>query len=159
MFSIYLFHLESFPKSIMHYRFMASRAKKKIYDFEKLETFGWWVPVNFHGTKKLLLMVSHDLWARNWKIVFHRGIFRPPRVGNEKVTGSIDEWLVFFWRSLLNGFYCINQFYEDYILKNISSENLNVAQKVCRSCEMCLKRAIYWYFDSVPEVSSCCVIP
>ena len=25
--------------------------------------------MNFHGTKKLFQMVSHDLWARNRKIV------------------------------------------------------------------------------------------
>ena len=71
MFSIYQLYLESFPKGIIHYWFMASSAKKKIYDFEKLKTFRGWVPMNFHGTKKLLLLVSHDLWARNWKIVFH----------------------------------------------------------------------------------------
>ena len=45
--------------------------EKKKYDFEKLRTFRGWVPMNFHGTKKLLLMVSHDLWAQNWKNVFH----------------------------------------------------------------------------------------
>ena len=28
-----------------------------------------WVPMNFHGTKKLFQMVSHDRWARNRKIV------------------------------------------------------------------------------------------
>ena len=65
MFSIYQFYLESFPKSIIHYWFMAYSAKKKIYDFEKLKTFRGWVPMNFHGTKKLLLLVSHDIWARN----------------------------------------------------------------------------------------------
>ena len=27
--------------------FMASRAKKKIYDFEKLKTFTGWVPMSF----------------------------------------------------------------------------------------------------------------
>ena len=27
--------------------------------------------MNFHGTKKLLWMVSHDLWARKQSIVFH----------------------------------------------------------------------------------------
>ena len=30
----------------------------------------------FHKTKKLLQMVSYDLWARNWKIVCH-GIWNP----------------------------------------------------------------------------------
>ena len=30
-----------------------------------------WVPMKFHETKKLLQMVSHDLWARNRKIVIH----------------------------------------------------------------------------------------
>ena len=34
------FYLESFPKSIIHYWFMASSAKKKIYDFEKLKHLG-----------------------------------------------------------------------------------------------------------------------
>ena len=29
------------------------------------------VPMNFHGTKKLLVMVSHNLWAQNRKIVVH----------------------------------------------------------------------------------------
>ena len=28
-----------------------------------------WVPMNFQGTKKLLDIVSHDLWARNRKII------------------------------------------------------------------------------------------
>ena len=32
--------------------------------------------MTFHKTKKLLQMVSHDLGARNWKIVFH-GIGNP----------------------------------------------------------------------------------
>ena len=32
--------------------------------------------MNFHKTKKLLQMVSHDLGARNWQIVFH-GIWNP----------------------------------------------------------------------------------
>ena len=32
--------------------------------------------MNFHKTKKLLRMVSYDLWARNWKIVCH-GIWNP----------------------------------------------------------------------------------
>ena len=27
--------------------------------------------MNFHGTKKLLQMVFHDLWALNRKIVIH----------------------------------------------------------------------------------------
>ena len=27
--------------------------------------------MNFHGTKKLLVMVSHNLWAQNGKIVVH----------------------------------------------------------------------------------------
>ena len=89
--------------------------------------------------------------------LFSMEIFRPPRVQGK---GHVKYWWI--TRFLLTvapyGFYCINQFYQDYIFKNISSENLNVAQKVCRSCEMCLKRAIFWYFDSVPEVSSCCVI-
>ena len=44
---------------------------RKKYDFEKSKTFRGWVAMNFHGTKKLLLMVFHDFWARNWKIVFH----------------------------------------------------------------------------------------
>ena len=30
-----------------------------------------WVPMRFHGTKKLLLTVSHNLWAQNQKIVIH----------------------------------------------------------------------------------------
>ena len=42
-------------------RFMASSAKK---------TVRRWAPMNFQGTKKLLQMVSEDLWVRNWKIVF-----------------------------------------------------------------------------------------
>lgn len=29
------------------------------------------VPMNFPGTRKLLVMVSHNLWARNQKIVVH----------------------------------------------------------------------------------------
>ena len=33
--------------------------------------------MNFHGTKKLLLKVSHNLWAQNQKIVFERGIWNP----------------------------------------------------------------------------------
>ena len=45
--------------------------KKYNYDFEKLKTFRGWVPMNFHGTKKLLLLVSHDIWAQSWKIVFN----------------------------------------------------------------------------------------
>ena len=32
--------------------------------------------MNFHGTKKLLPIVSHDLWAQNRKIVIH-GIWIP----------------------------------------------------------------------------------
>ena len=39
--------------------------KKYNYDFEKLKTFRGWVPMNFHGTKKLLLLVSHDIWAQS----------------------------------------------------------------------------------------------
>ena len=35
-----------------------------------------WVPMNFHGTKKLFQMVSHDLWALKWKIAIH-GIWNP----------------------------------------------------------------------------------
>ena len=50
-----------------------------VYDFQHQEKnmtkknlkhlrdgFSW-----FHGTKKLLLMVSHELWARNQKTVFN----------------------------------------------------------------------------------------
>lgn len=52
---------------------MASRAKKKIYDFQKLKTFKR--SVNCHeflsGTKKLLRMLSHDPWEWKQKIVFH----------------------------------------------------------------------------------------
>ena len=33
------YHLELFPKCIEHYWFMGSRAKKKVYDFQKLKTF------------------------------------------------------------------------------------------------------------------------
>ena len=36
--------------------------------------------MSFHGTKKLLLIVSHDLWAWNWKIVIH-GIWNPRACG------------------------------------------------------------------------------
>ena len=43
--------------------------QKNIYDCDKLKTLRRWVPMNFHGIKKLLLMVSHDLWARNRKMV------------------------------------------------------------------------------------------
>ena len=32
--------------------------------------------MNFHGTKKSLLMVSHDPWAQTRKIVIH-GIWNP----------------------------------------------------------------------------------
>ena len=75
-FSIYQFsivrHLESFLKCIAFYWFMASSAKKK-YDLKKLKTFRRWVSMDFHGTKKLLLMVSHDLWTQNRNIDF-RGI-------------------------------------------------------------------------------------
>ena len=50
---------------------MASRAKKKIYDFQKLKTLKRWV--NSHefssGTKKLLRILSHDPWAQKQKIV------------------------------------------------------------------------------------------
>ena len=34
-----------------------------------------WVPI-LHRTKKLLLMVSHDFWAKNQKYVIH-GIWNP----------------------------------------------------------------------------------
>jgi len=97
--------------------------------------------ISEHGTEKL----------------FPMGIFRPPRVGKRSRKVVMNN--SFYFAVAPYGFYCINQSYEDYIFEHISSENLNVAQKVFRSCEMCLKRAIYWYFDSVPEVSSCCVIP
>ena len=38
--------------------------------------------MNFHVTKKLLQMVSHELWALNRKIIFHGirnpiGLFKP----------------------------------------------------------------------------------
>ena len=46
---------------------LLSSAKKKIYDFEKIEVGS----MNFRGTKKLILMVSHDHWVRNRKIVFY----------------------------------------------------------------------------------------
>ena len=52
---------------------MASSAKKKMYDFEKLKTFRGWVPMNFHGTKKLLLMVSHDLSGHGTEKFFSIG--------------------------------------------------------------------------------------
>ena len=71
MFSIYQFYLESFPKALYITGLWLPVPRKKKYDFEKLKTFRGWVPMNFHGTKLLLLMVSHDLWARNWKNVFH----------------------------------------------------------------------------------------
>ena len=35
-----------------------------------------WAPMNFHGTKKMFQMVSHDRWALKWKIVIH-GILNP----------------------------------------------------------------------------------
>ena len=50
---------------------MAFRTKKKRYDFQNWKHFMRWVSMNFHGTKKLLWMVSHDVWARKWKFVFH----------------------------------------------------------------------------------------
>ena len=43
---------------------------RKKYDFEKLKTSTIGVPMNFHGIKKLLQMVSHDLWAQNRKNCF-----------------------------------------------------------------------------------------
>ena len=59
MFSIYQFHL--IPKK--HYTLLVYdfRRQEKKYDEEKFKTFRGWVPMNFHGTKKLLLMVSHEL--------------------------------------------------------------------------------------------------
>ena len=74
MSSIYQFHLNHSQKALYITGFnTASSAKKKetMYDFEKLKTFMGWVPMNFHGTEILLLMVSRDLWARNRKVVFH----------------------------------------------------------------------------------------
>jgi len=47
---------------------MASSAKTKICDFKILKTFRGWLPMNFHGTTKLLQIVSHDLWARIKKL-------------------------------------------------------------------------------------------
>ena len=45
--------------------------------------------MNFQGTKKLLQMVSLDLWARNWKIVIHE-IWNP--------RACIQAFLLyFFW--------------------------------------------------------------
>ena len=55
---------------------MAYRCQSPKYDFEKLKTSRIGVPMNFRGIKKLLQMVSHDLWAQNRKIVFH-GIWNP----------------------------------------------------------------------------------
>ena len=46
------------------------QCQEKIYDLKKLKTCRRWVSMDFHGTKKLLLMVSHDLWTQNWNIVF-----------------------------------------------------------------------------------------
>ena len=43
---------------------------RKKYDVQKLKTFKRWVPLNFLRAKKLLRMVSHDLWVRKRKIVF-----------------------------------------------------------------------------------------
>ena len=62
-------HVESFPKCIEHYWFMASRAKKKIWR-PKFENIKRWVPLNFLWAKKLLQMVSHELWVRKLKMVF-----------------------------------------------------------------------------------------
>ena len=50
---------------------MAFRTKKKRYDFQNWKHFMRWVSMNFHGTEKLLWTVSHDVWARKWKFVFH----------------------------------------------------------------------------------------
>ena len=40
-------------------------------NFFRLKTFRGWTPKNFQETKKLLLIVSHDLWAPNRKKVYH----------------------------------------------------------------------------------------
>ena len=47
------------------------QCQEKIYDLKKLKTFRRWVFMDFHGTKKLSLMVSHDLWTQNRNIIFH----------------------------------------------------------------------------------------
>ena len=80
--------------------FMASNAKKKkIFDW-KFKTFRGWVPMNFHGTKKLLPMVSQDLWARNRKIVFH-GNWNPRasiyRTWAITYAASVYPGLKYFW--------------------------------------------------------------
>ena len=70
LFSIYQFsiipHLESFPKYIACYWFMASSTKKQICDFEKLR----WVSMKIHETKKVVTdgFLGHDLWERNQKL-------------------------------------------------------------------------------------------
>ena len=66
-------HVELFLKCIERHWFMASRAKKKIHDFQKLKTFKRWFHLNFHrAKKKKVQMVSHHLWAQKRKIVFHK---------------------------------------------------------------------------------------
>ena len=47
------------------------QCQEKIYDLKKLKTFRRWVFMDFHRTKKLSLMVSHDLWTQNRNIIFH----------------------------------------------------------------------------------------
>lgn len=44
--------------------------RKSIFWGHILKTCWRWDPINFHGTKNLLQMVSHYLWAWNWQIVF-----------------------------------------------------------------------------------------
>ena len=39
--------------------------------FCTLKQIRQWVPMNFHGIKKLLKIVSLYLWAQNRKIVIH----------------------------------------------------------------------------------------
>ena len=55
--------------------------------------------MKFLGTQKLLLMVSHDLWARNRKIVSME-IFRPPRVGKRSRKVLMNNSFSFDGRSL-----------------------------------------------------------
>ena len=71
-------HLKLLPKCIECCFFIASKATVWI---PKLKTFNRWVPMSLNGIKKLLQIVSHDLWAQKWKIVFH-GNWNPRACSN-----------------------------------------------------------------------------
>ena len=72
MFSIYQFHLQSFPKSIVHHWFMTSGDKIKNITKKNLKHLGDGFPWIFTEPKNCYWWFPmHELWARNRKTAFN----------------------------------------------------------------------------------------